>query len=406
MKELEEKYIELILKRCLNFEQAKSLLIQVDFKEHMTFANRVKEKANEMGIFDVCIHLTDTDELHEYLQKTPEEEISLNPLIDRTKWNDYAKKGGAILFLNSSVPGLMSDITPTKISKIVKIRQKTAVYYRENVSKYTFSWTIVALPNERWAKIVFPNDPNAYEKLYLKILEMCMVTRENPIEAWEEFIEKSNEYKRKLNELKITKLHYRNNLGTDLIVEKRSDAKWLNIDKNGTIKRRMMVNMPSYEIFSSPDYRKTEGIVYASKPLIYNGCLINNFWLRFRQGKVIDFDAKTGKETLKNLIEDHDHSCFLGEIALVEHNSPISNTGLIFHETLFDENASCHLALGDSFQTVISGGENMSPEQLDKLGLNQSKIHEDFMIGTSDLSIEAETAYGRKLIFKDGNFNI
>ena len=280
------------------------------------------------------------------------------------------------------------------------------VYYRENVGSYTFPWTIACLPNERWAKIVFPKDKNAYEKLYLKIMEMCMITHDDPIKSWEEFIKRSNEYKEKLNALEITRLHYKNSLGTDLTIGKRKDAKWMNLDKTTVNDTKLIVNMPSYEIFTSPDYRLTEGIVYASKPLIYGGNIIDKFWLEFKEGKVINYGALVGEKYLGSLINEDPNSCYLGEVALVEHNSPISNTNLVYNMTLFDENASCHLALGCGFKLVLPNGQNMSDEELRENGINISLDHTDFMIGTSDLEIEAETNVGRKLIFKNGNFNI
>ena len=170
------------------------------------------------------------------------------------------------------------------------------------------------------------------------------------------------------------------------------------------LKNEMIVNMPSYEIFASPNYKKTEGIVVSSKPLYYGGGLIENFYLKFKDGKVIDFNAEKGHELLKSIIESDENSCYLGEVALVNFDSPISNTGLVFGTTLFDENASCHLALGNGFPTTIPNGANLSREELLELGINSSSNHVDFMIGTSDLKIEAETKNGKQLIFKNGNF--
>ena len=406
MRELEDKYIELLLKRCLNLDKSNGLLISIDLKEHMPIALNAKEKAIEMGVKDVVIYQSDLDEYYDYLKNTPLEDIELNPLLDKSLRNEYAKKGAAILFFMSSIPGLMSDIEIEKINKANKLAVSTMTYYRENVSSYTFPWTIACLPNERWAKQIFSNDENAYKKLYLKIMEMCMITHDDPIKSWEEFIKRSNEYKEKLNSLEITSLHYKNSLGTDLTIGKRKDAQWMNLDKTTVNGTKLIVNMPSYEIFTSPDYRLTEGIVYASKPLIYSGNIIDKFWLEFKEGKIINYGALVGEKYLGNLINEDPNCCYLGEVALVEHNSPISNTNLVYNNTLFDENASCHLALGRGFKLVLPNGNNMSDEELRKKGINLSLAHTDFMIGTSDLEIEAETNIGRKLIFKNGNFNI
>ena len=403
--ELENKYIDLILKRCLNFEQSKSLMIHLDLKEHMPFALKIKERAESLGISDVCLDVCDLYEYHDYLKKTSLEDIDDNPLLNRSNWDLYAKKGGALLFINSDIPGLMSDIEIEKQNKATKIREKNCTYYRSNVTKYTFPWTIVAMPNLAWANSVFPNDSNAYQKLYLKIMEMCMLTEVDPILAWNEFILKSNYYKEKLNDLKITELHYQNGLGTDLHIFKNADASWINLDKTDQSGHTMIANMPSYEIFTSPDCRYTKGIVYSSRPLIFRGVVIDQFWLKFSDGKVVDFDAKIGKEALADLIYHHENANLLGEIALVPYDSAISNMKTLFYNTLYDENAACHLAIGKGFGECIKDGLKLSKEQLLEKGINDSLTHVDFMIGTSDLNITGTTKDGKEvLIFKDGNF--
>lgn len=406
MEKLENKFIELILNRCLNFNQTKSLLIDCDLKEHIPFAEKVKAKANEMGVFDVCIHVNDLDEVHEYLKNTDVEDIKLNPIIDRTDWNTYAIKGAPILFVGSTIPGLMDDIPEEKISKMVSEREKTIKYYRANVSKYEFPWCIIEMPNERWAKALFKDDENAYEKLYLNIMKMCMIDKENPTLEWEKYIEENNYYKRRLNELEIKTMHYKNSLGTDLTISLPEGIVWNNLDKKDAKGGQIICNMPSYEIFTSPDYRKTNGVVYSSRPLFYNDCCIDNFSITFKDGKVVSCDAEQGKAMLEKLIFENKNSNYLGEVALVPYDSPISNTGLVFNTTLFDENASCHFALGDGFTKSFKNYQNMSADEIYEKGINSSNIHVDFMIGTSDLEIEAETKEGKILIFKNGNFNI
>jgi len=405
MKGLEDKYISLLLTRCLNFKNSKSLFIQCDLKEHLEFAKKVKAVAIDMGIIDVSILVNDLDDIHNYLKSTDLDNITLNPLIDRSDLEKYALKGAAILFFNSPVPGIMSDISNDKIRKMHEEIEKTIPYYRKSVSHYIFPWCIAALPNERWAKSVFGDTEDAYQRLYLYILQMCMIDKKDPALAWDNFIKNSNIIKNKLDELKIREMHYRNFLGTDLFVGLPEQVRWLNQDK-GTQFGKMIVNMPSYEIFTTPDWRKTEGIVYSSRPLFYSGSLIEEFWLEFHKGKVINCGAKKGLNTLKQMLTETENADYLGEVALVPYDSPISNTGLVFNNILFDENASCHLALGRGFPKCIPNNTCLSVEELQNLGVNYSLLHVDFMIGTCDLEIEAETPYGRKLIFKDGNFNL
>ena len=197
-------------------------------------------------------------------------------------------------------------------------------------------------------------------------------------------------------------MHYTNSKGTNLHITLPENHIWVGAGNTPN----MLVNMPSYEIFTSPDYRYTEGIVYSAKPLIYNGALLDDFSVTFKEGKAVSCNAQKGQKVLEGIINSDNNSCFLGEVSLINHNSPISNTGLIFGTTLFDENASCHLALGDSFPECIENGLSKSKKELLSLGLNDSKTHVDFMVGTNDLNIIAETDKGNIQIFKNGNFNI
>ena len=171
--------------------------------------------------------------------------------------------------------------------------------------------------------------------------------------------------------------------------------------------RRIVANIPTEEIFTSPNRLETRGIVYSSKPLVYNGFIIDNFWIKFSDGKVVDFDAAKGKDILKSIIEGDETSCYLGECALVPYDSPISNSGVIFYTTLFDENASCHLALGTGFPNTLDGTDGKTKDELIDMGLNVSDVHVDFMVGTSDLKIEGITYDGDSvLIFDAGNFSV
>ena len=299
----------------------------------------------------------------------------------------------------------MDDIKPENIAKARFVNRTTRKIFRQKETTYQIPWCIAALPNEIWAKHLFKDDPNSYQKLTDTIYKMCMINTPNPINSWNNYLESCKNIVDKLNKLEIKTLHYTNSLGTDLNIEMPDNCIWVSAanEDNGM----MIVNMPSYEIFSTPNYKKTNGIVYSSRPLIYGGGIIDDFYLQFKDGKVIDYNAKIGKDILKGIIESDSQSSFLGEIALVNNDSPISNTNLVFGTTLFDENASCHLALGEGFSECIENGLNLTKAQLLKAGINQSENHVDFMIGTKDLEIEAETKNGKKVkIFKKGNFNI
>lgn len=403
IKDLEDKYLDFILSRCINFNKSKSLFISY-IKENKQIIDKLVKKAQEKGINDIYLEEIDLNYQHELLSKLTIEEIKTHDYFQSNIWDEYAKKDASFLMAESYIPHLMDDIAEEKIAVANFQKRSTKPIYRKKQANYDIPWCIFCLPNEVWADLIFPNSKNAYEDLYLTIFKSCMIDENDPTANWNNYIEKTNAKVELLNDLEIKRLHYTNSLGTDLYVNLIPNAKWLGV---GTGKEKdMLVNMPSYEIFTSPDYHKTEGIVYSSKPLNYNGTLIEDFFLEFKDGKIINYDARKGKNVLKGIIESDANSKYLGEVALVPINSPIANMNLTFYETLFDENASCHLALGDSFITIIDNYEKYSKDDLLAMGLNQSKIHVDFMIGTADLNIDAEAKDGIINIFKDGKFNI
>lgn len=404
MEELENKYIELLLKRCLSFEKTKSLFISCK-KQNEEFVQKIVLYAKNMGIDDIYIDCEDVYELKEKLLNIDINDIENDKYFDKSIWNEYAIKGASFLMIESETPNILDDVDKEKFNKAIRTNKKTRQIFREKETTYQISWCIAAYPNELWAKSIFPNDENAYEKLLKVICEICMVDESNPIESWNEYLNTARTRASQLDSLEIKMLNYKNSLGTDLKIVMPKNHAWKSVadDGDGT----MIVNMPSYEVFSAPDYRYTEGIVYSSRPLIYAGSKIDEFYLKFENGKVVDFGAKEGYETLKGILEGEEQAKYLGEVALVENDSPISNTGLVFGSTLLDENASCHLALGNAYPDCIKTDTKKTDEELMELGLNHADItHVDFMIGTPDLTIEAETNKGKILIFKDGNFNI
>lgn len=399
--EFDLKYIKLLMDKCLIFEKSKSLLISFN-KLNRDFVNKIVIYAKNMGIDDICLEEIDFYYRHELLKKLSLDEIRKHEYFSSKMWNEYAKKDASFLYIESEMPGLMDDIDSEKIALVSYIRRTTKPIYNEKRDKGLISWCIAAYPNEVWAKDLFPSEKNAYQKLYDYIMKMCMIDTNNPQISWDKQLAFADDKVNKLNNLGIKKLHYTNSLGTDLYITLPNNYLYSSASDGKSI-----VNMPSYEVFASPDYRFTEGIVYSALPLIYNGVLIDKFWLEFKDGKVINFDAKEGKEVLQGIIESDPNACYLGEAALVNNDSPISNTGQVFKTTLFDENASCHLALGAGFNECLKDGLTMVEDELLEQGINKSKNHVDFMIGTPDLNIEATLKNGEKvLIFKNGNFVI
>lgn len=393
---MEEKYIDLLLKRCLNFDKSKILFINYD-KVNKSFVDKVVKRAKELGVEEIYLDENDIYSLRDKLLNLSIEEIENDPYFDKSIWDTYASKYASFMMLDAEFPGVLDDVEPIKIAVAGNTRRKSRPLFRKMEGNNEIPWVIAALPNEVWANDIF----DSYQELEDAIYKMCMVDMDDPIEAWNNYVvnlKKKSDY---LNSLNIQKLHYKNSKGTDLYLTMPSNNMWTSVADD--IKDNMLVNMPSYEVFTTPDYRYTEGIVYSSKPLLYGGGIVDDFYVKFENGKVVDYDAKVGKDILKGIIESDDNSCYLGECALVDFNSPISNTGKVFKTTLFDENASCHLALGDGFNLTIPNGIDMSRDELLERGINQSNNHVDFMIGTEDLVIEAITPDGTIKIF-DGNF--
>ena len=396
----EEKYIKLLLKKCLDIQ--KNGILFINFASiNKDFVDKIVEYAKELELHDIYLNEIDKDKEHELLKKLSLDEIKNSEYFNSKIWDEYAEKDAAFLMLDCEIPNLMDDIDSDKLALAASIRRSTKPVYREKQLKSEIAWCIAAVPNELWAKDIFKDSENPLEDFWVALEKICMLDQDDPIESWNKQLDKQRNFVNKLNNLKITKLHYKNDLGTDLEVCLPDKALW-----QSAASGKWLVNLPSYEIFTTPNYKLTEGIVYSSKPLVYNCRFINDFYLKFEKGKVVDFDAKDGKDILEEIIKTDELSSYLGEVALVNFDSPISNTNIIFKSTLFDENASCHLALGNGFLECLENGSDYSNEELDCLGINLSRNHVDFMIGTEDLTIEAETKDGIITIMEKGNLVI
>ena len=395
---MREKYIKLLLEKCINFDNSKSLFISYDII-NQDFIDSVVEYAKKIGVTDIYLDKHNLSEEHDLLNQISLEEIEKHPYFNDSIWDEYAKKGASFLMLRAPFPGLMDDVDPKKLAKAEFIRRSTKPVYKKRQLTYEIPWCIAALPNKVWADKLFEGKENSLELLENMIYKICMVDTNSPIDSWNNYLNNNKSRIEMLNHLKLKCLNYKNSLGTNLNIELLENSIWCDAGSNG------LVNMPSYEIFTSPNYKKTSGIVYSSRPLYYSGGLIDKFWIKFKDGKAIDCGAKVGEEILKGIINSDSNSAYLGEVALVENDSPISNTGLVYGLTLIDENASCHLALGAGFVECIENGEQLTEEELLNQGINMSKIHVDFMIGTPDLEITGETFDNKKVkIFENGNF--
>ena len=405
MIELQEKYANMILKVCLRVKKGQPLFISAN-SERSDFVRILANCAYEIGVKDIYFDLIDVNLKHDMLKKLDIEDLKCSSYFNREKWNEYARKGAAFVMLASETPGLMNDIDSEKQSKAFVYSLETREEFDDLRSKTIVPWCIAAVPTYSWACKVFPNSNNPVEDLWNMIFNICGVNKNNPEEHLNSKLERLVNRKNKMNSFHFKKLIYKNSLGTDFSIELPDNVLWATGRErlvNGT---DVLVNFPTEEVFTSPNCVSANGIVYASKPLSYQDNLINNFWIRFENGIAVDCGAEEGLETLKSIITSCENSNRLGEVALVEYDSPISNSNTIFYETLFDENAACHLALGDSFPECVENGVNMTKEELISNNLNQCKNHVDFMIGNKDLNIKGITNTGEEIdIFINGNFS-
>jgi aminopeptidase len=399
MKDKLYEYANLMLK-CLKLEDKKYLFVTIpDYL--LDFKNILEECAKNYNLNDIHFEITHPFKQHEYLINLDLENIYKTPLFDKSIYNKYAKLDSAFLFIQSMIPNLMNDVDPEILKKANLYSRSTQKYFRSLYENNLLNWCIVGVPNKYWA---LDGLKISLDELWNIIFDICLVTGDNT--SYDKWIKKLDNMvitANTLNKYKFKYLKYSNSIGTDLTIYLPKNSLW----KSGYGINNTICNLPTEEVFTSPLYNKTDGIVYSTKPLFYNNMLIDNFYLKFSDGKVVDYHAEVGEEILKSIIETDDYSCYLGECALVSYNSIINNTGIIFKETLYDENASCHLALGLGFSECLDIHDNSNIVDLREYGINVSKTHVDFMIGSADLNIIGVTEDNENIqIMLDGNIVI
>lgn len=408
-KELVNKLAKLAVQVGVNVQKGQNVIVRTS-TESKELAREIVEEAYLAGARHVYVQWSDDFVSKSSLMHMTIEDLETIPawLVDQQK--AFMNEGSCYISITSPIPGLNKDVDPMKAQKQGIAAQKALSFFREHMMGNRTQWTIVAAPNPIWAKQVFPklNEEDAVEALWDAIFNASRVVEgEDPVKAWDKHNEVLLKHNQVLNQYNFKHLHFKNSLGTDLIVELVKDHVWAGGGENSTKGVYFNPNIPTEETFTMPYKWGTSGKVYATKPLNYQGKLIEDFWLEFKDGKVVDFDAKKEKDALQNILDTDEGSRYIGEIALISHESPISNTNILFLNTLFDENASCHMALGRAYPTNIKNGVNLSLEELKERGYNSSITHNDFMFGSKDLSIVGTTKSGEKVvIFKDGNFVI
>lgn len=404
-----EKFAKVMVNIGVALQDGQMLVVNAPLEAATLVKYIVKEAYEAKNSKKVIVNFSDADvNKQEQLYASQE---TLNELpdyaIERAKY--MVENGAAMLSITSPKPGIMAGVDPTRMQIASRLIAPKMAFFRKYTMENEGQWCVVACPNDVWAKKIFPDleTSEAVEKLWEAILYASHVSMDNdPVEDWKKLNAELTKRNEILNDYNFESLHFKNSLGTDLTIGLVENHIWAGggeLSKKGVY---FNPNIPTEENFCMPHNKKINGVVVATKPLNYGGKLIEDFSLTFKDGKVVDFDAKKEKDALKSLIEFDKGSSSLGEVALISHDSPISNMNILFYNTLFDENASCHLALGASYTTTnLKDAEKYSEEELDALGSNQSHTHVDFMFGSSDMEVTGLTHDGKVIqIFKNGNF--
>ncbi len=367
---------------------------------------KIAERAYERGAKRVHVRYRDGELAKLDYKYQTESTLSNKPQFIYDERNYFADVDGCVINVICENPNALEHTDAHKITVSRRADMKGLVPYYDKAMSHKIKWSIIAYPHPEWAKLMFPelDADAAFDKLSDYIAKTTRVDNDDPVAAWKAHSASLARRCEKINAANIKRFHYKNSLGTDV---------WVGMPENYVFAggaedckgEAFNANMPTEEIFSAPDCNDIDGVIKASMPLCYQGKIIEGLEIKLEKGRIVSYDAKTNRDVLGGIIDTDDGSKSLGEIALVPYDSPISSLHTLFYETLFDENASCHFAIGRAYPTCVKGGDEMTKPQLKKAGINDSDVHVDFMVGTKDLEITAETRDGKTLeIFENGNF--
>ncbi|MGI6523734.1 MAG: aminopeptidase [Bdellovibrionota bacterium] len=401
-----EKYARLLIRAGCNLKADQELFIASDIANSDLVRKLVKE-AYEQGAKDVIVRYTDEVVSKISYDSKPLAAFEIFPDWQALLQNGVAKRGAALLFITAEDPKAFAGVDQKKIATFRKAAHTACKDWRNGIDFGKNVWCIAGAASPAWAKQVFPNltEAKAIEKLWQAIFTTTRVNTPDPIAAWKAHKNSFTVRKAWLNKQKFDRLHYKNSLGTDITVGLTAASNWRDVGAETVDGTYFFKNIPTEEIYTSPDRNRADGVVFSSMPLNHCGTLIENFSITFKDGRITDYRAEKGYDTLKEIIEIDEGAKHLGEVALVPYNNPIRETGVLFLNTLFDENASCHMAIGRGFPDCYSGGLEMTKEELLAAGINDSVTHVDFMLGTKDLNITGIKSDGTEVaIFRNGDW--
>jgi aminopeptidase len=393
--QLLERYADLAVKIGLNLRPGQRLLVMAPLQT-APFVRLITASAYKTGARLVDILWQDDEITLNRFRYAPRDSFDQFSAWRADAQIDHAQHGDAILVIFATDPDLLKDQDPELIATAQKTEAKYRQPFRELLVRSAMNWLGISAPIASWAAKVFPHEPveHQVERLWDAIFETCRVKQDDPIAAWRDHIRQLVARSDYLNQKRYTALKY-SGPGTDLIAGLPRGHRWKSAQDTSTNGITFTPNMPTEEVFTLPDRNRTSGVVTSTKPLSYAGTLIDNFSLRFAEGRVVEATAATGEAVLRDLLATDEGASRIGEVALVPHSSPIAQSGLLFYNTLFDENAASHIALGQAFKFTLDGGAAMSDEQFEQAGGNHSLVHVDFMIGSDQIDIDGLTEDGR-----------
>lgn len=400
-----ENYASLVVEVGVNIQPGQNLFIAAS-TDSVQLVRLITKKAYIAGAKQVFVDLTDDEITRLRYELAPEDSFDFFPSWKAQEKELLADSGAAFISVVSQSPDLLKGMDSTKISAFQKAAGQALSKYRQYVQSDKISWSVIASPSTAWAKKVFPalSEEEQVPALWEAIFQAVRADVANPTQAWidhDNLLHTKVDY---LNEKNYQKLHY-TAPGTDLTIELPKGHLWCGAGSINEKGFSFMANMPTEEVFSVPMKTGVNGYVASTKPLSYGGNIIDNFTITFENGRIVKVVAEQGQEVLENLVATDEGSHYLGEVALVPHDSPISNSNLLFYNTLFDENASNHLAIGSAYAFCLEGGKKMSREELAENGLNESITHVDFMIGSDKMDIDGIKEDGTtEPIFRNGNW--
>ncbi len=394
------EYARLVVCTGVNVQPGQEIVIQCP-AEHYAFGRLLVEEAYRAGAGEVIVHWSDSLCSRQFYQNASKERLAFVPEWLAESRNYYSRRGACYISVAGSDPEAFKGIEPRRMQVRNAAMDRAMKEHYKLMMASEIPWTVAAVPQREWAAKVFPGleEDKAMSRLWESILKAVRIDGGDAVKAWEEHDRFLKEKCRMLNEYGFARLHYQNQIGTDFVVGLTKGHIWeggSELAGTGTV---FEANMPTEEIFTMPDNRIADGTLVSAMPLSYNGNLIRDFRLTFRDGQVVDYEAEEGGEVLKSLLETDEGSRRLGEVAIVPHGSPISRMNTLFYNTLFDENASCHFALGNCYPTTVKDGGAMSDEELAAVGGNSSATHVDFMVGTEDLCITGILESGEEILF-------